>query len=166
MKERIKNGDRYIPCILSRLSDDEPQSRIDRMPRIVPLEKIKQEILLNISQILNSRTHPMPDDLGNRLEVVHSVLSFGLSDFCGQNKSLSTVERIKHEIIEQIRYFEPRVNPDTVVVEHKAEDSMESASGFLLEISAEFALQALAGQFICISYLDLETGLATVRIKD
>jgi type VI secretion system protein ImpF len=165
MKESIKSGDRYIPCILSRLADDEPQSRIDSMPRVVPLEKIKQEILLNINQILNSRSRPSPRDMGYLPEVGSSVLCFGLSDFCGLTKSIESVEKIKNEIISQIRYFEPRVDAESVIVEYQ-DDSFDKSSGFVFEICAQFSLKALSGKFICISYLDLETGMATVRIKE
>lgn len=33
---------------------------------------------------------------------------------------------------------------------------------FSLEISGKYAVKALEGEFLCISNLDLETGLATI----
>ena len=41
-------------------------------------------------------------------------------------------------------------------------DNPRSKSVFALEITGKYAVKALEGEFICISDLDLETGLATV----
>lgn len=73
--------DKYIPCILTRLADDNPQSRVDTLDRFVPLEKIRQEIVDNVSQLLNSKSRPQLSDLGYNENIANSVLGYGITDF-------------------------------------------------------------------------------------
>lgn len=156
--------DKYVPCVLSRLADDEPQSRIDRADRFVPLEKIRQEIIENISQILNSRSRPEASDLNNDEQLVRSVLGFGVSDFCGISNSLPEIEKIRHEIVLQLQTFEPRLKPESISITILNPELPRATSTFSLQISAQYAVKALSGEFICVSSLDLETGSATVKL--
>lgn len=162
----ISAEDKYLPCLLSRLCDDEPQSKIDRNFKYVSLEKIKEEIVLNISHILNSKSRPQIWDLNYNQEVVNSVLGFGLPDFCGLSNSEIESAKLQHEIVELLKVFEPRLIPSSISVEVDSSDVAHNNFSFSLRISAQFAVKALTGFFSCISYLDLESGFATVKLKD
>jgi len=157
-------GERYIPSLLTRLTDDEPQSRIDKQDKVFSLEKIKQEIIFNISQLLNSRSHMQYDELRNDIDLVHSVLGFGLTDFCG----LSNCQREKNRLIviitDQLRFFEPRLKPETIEV--KSADSNDDVNILTFSISAEYALKACDESFECTTKLDLESGFANVVVKE
>ncbi|MGN0915476.1 MAG: type VI secretion system baseplate subunit TssE [Succinivibrio sp.] len=156
--------DKYVPCILSRLADDEPQSRIDRTERFVPLEKIRQEIIDNISQLLNSRSRPEARDLNNDEELVHSVLGYGVSDFCGISNSLTEIEKIRREILLQLQFFEPRLKSESIRITILNPELPRSTSTFSLQISAQYAIESISEDFLCISSLDLETGSAIVKL--
>lgn len=154
--------DKYIPCILTRLADDNPQSRVDTLDRFVPLEKIRQEIVDNVSQLLNSRSRPQLSDLGYDENIANSVLGYGITDFCGRSNSLVEINRICEEITYQLRLFEPRLVKDSIKVKLLNSENPRSKCMFSLEISGKYAVKALEGEFLCISNLDIETGLATI----
>ena len=86
------------------------------------LEKIKEEIVLNISHILNSKSRPQIWDLNYNQEVVNSVLGFGLPDFCGLSNSEIESAKLQHEIVELLKVFEPRLIPSTISVEVDSSD--------------------------------------------
>lgn len=157
--------ERYLPCLLSRLTDDNPGKVKENQPVLLSLDQLKLEILRNIQTIFNSRSHvksPLyKDDLYN-----YSAVDFGLSDFCGCAHNEHELERIKREITDAIRHYEPRVNPDTVVVDtYDNEDGKQNLEGsvFRLRISCQINVKPLEGEILLISYLDLESGSADVE---
>lgn len=162
-KVAVSVKDKYVPCILTRLADDNPQSRIDTLDRFVPLEKIRQEIVDNVSVLLNSRSRPQLSDLKYNEEIANSVLGYGITDFCGRSNSIGELNRICDEITHQLKLFEPRLEKGSIKVKILNSDNPRSKSVFALEITGKYAVKALEGEFICISDLDLETGLATVN---
>lgn len=162
----ISAEDKYLPCLLSRLCDDEPQSKIDRNYKYVSLEKIKEEIVLNITQLLNSKSRPQIWDLKNDPEIVNSVLGYGLPDFCGMSNSDLESTKLQHEILELLKAFEPRLIPSTIAVELDSKDVAHNNFSFSLRISAQFAVKSITGSFCCVSHLDLESGYASVMLKD
>lgn len=157
--------ERYLPCLLSRLTDDNPGKVKENQPVLLSLNQLKLEIMRNIQTIFNSRSHvknPLfKDDLYN-----YSVVDFGLSDFCGCAHSERELERIKREIADAIRHYEPRVNPRTIVVDsYDQGDGGRSLEGsvFRLKISCQINVKPLEGEILLISYLDLESGNADVE---
>ncbi|MBQ8478463.1 MAG: GPW/gp25 family protein [Succinivibrio sp.] len=162
MSGKTKFADKYVPCILTRITDDNPQSHVDSQEKVISLEKVKQEILFNISQILNSRSRPQYNELNNDPEIIRSVLGFGLSDFCGVSNTAKEVSILINEIKEQIKCFEPRLDPASIEVTLKEGVNLSNCS-FALEIKANYAIKSLEGSFLCLSYLDLESGFASVE---
>lgn len=165
---KVRHADRYLPCVFTRICDDEPQSRTDLLPRLIPLEKVKQEVRQNIELILNSRSRPSDEELENDREICSSVLGFGLTDFCGLSCSQSNVENIAKAIREQLVSFEPRLEASSIRVTciNQVEQNRIASNALALEITASYAIEALKDEFICISYLDLETGAVSVKAKD
>ncbi len=157
--------ERYLPCLLSRLTDDNPSKVKEDQPVLLSLNQLKLEIMRNIQTIFNSRSHvksPLyKDDLYN-----YSVVDFGLNDFCGCSHNEHELERIKREIAQAIARYEPRVSPDSVAVEaYDNEDGKHNldSSVFKLRISCQINVKPLEGEILLISYLDLESGSADVE---
>ena len=56
--------DRLQPCLLDRLTDDEPEvSREGRDKRIVSLQRYKSAVLRDIEMLLNAKKHPSRNNI-------------------------------------------------------------------------------------------------------
>ena len=164
MVRQIYAGDRYKPCSLSRLTEAEiPES--DCSPEEYFQKHMEEEVLTNLRMILSSRMHPRPEELEKWPEIKTSVLCYGLSDFCGLDNSPEIFEMVRKEIAWQIRCFEPRLNPNTLIITRFEDENTDKCS-FSLHIEARFAIKALKDSFSCNFYMELETGRSTIKTGD
>ena len=166
MTFKIRAGERFIPCVLSRMQDDEPTSRIDRMPRVMSLDGIREDILANVVMLLNSRSRPNDEDLSRYPEIENSVISYGLMDFCGMNCNMENLETIRKHVRDQLIKFEPRIDKESLQINvFESSDSTERCS-FSMEIIGRFAISEMTGDFRYSTRFDLETGQVTMINKD
>lgn len=165
-------SDLFLPCLLSRLTDEAPQEPEDQAPPLLDSQALRQEIAANIDLILNARSHVRSADLPTDLRF--SVLDFGIGDFCGCPHTEQQLERIQNELEQALRHFEPRIDPNSITVRALTPDeSAESAlkpqrtssdgitvhgSVFKLAISCTIKVAPLTDQLFFISSLDLENG--------
>ncbi len=161
-------AERFMPCVLTRLTDQHPEEKTERIRRSLSLDELKESILANIRLILNSRFRPEAWDLGDDPLVESSVLGFGLTDCCGVSKSREALETLRDRIRNLIVWFEPRLDPASVEVSvvdagHRADGAALGRNGWALEISARINVEPLTGELLCISEIDLESGAATVE---
>ncbi len=160
---KVKFEEKYLPCVLTRLADDNPQTNIDDLSRGVPLKNIKQEIINNIDQMLNSRSRPSDKDLMYDNQLTTSVLAYGLPDFCGKSFNQDTITQIVNRIKKQIKTFEPRILPDSIQINVLKNLPNQNKCTFAMEIRARFAVKEISDEFICVSSLDLESGLTVTK---
>ncbi len=158
------NDERFLPCVLERLIDLNPGVKHDTADRTISLEELRLSILGNIRLLLNSRFRPEFSDLGEDPELKRSVLGFGLSDFCGLTHSQACLERVRSEMLEQIRAFEPRLDPESVAV--VLDDKHSGPTSWSLFISGTIRAKSLSGELLCISEVDLESGAASLELAD
>lgn len=133
-------------------------------------ELLRHEILQNIILILNSHSHPRLADLKGDPSLAFSVLGMGLADFCGHSYASLSLSQLQQRIKEQIVYFEPRLDPDSVQIllltDPLSSVTERSSHTINLEISAKIHPRLLAGQvFRCSTVLDLESGANVVHLK-
>lgn len=159
----MRSADRFPPCLLSRLTDSEPQLKKEKLPQVLSLEQLKQDVLRNLEMILNSRSHLPEQEMQPYPDAASSVLAFGLADFCGFSHDETALERIQTDILFQIRCFEPRIQPDSLDVSFAEQQS--SAQEVALQISGKLRVTPLQEEFLFISRLNLETGSATIEPK-
>lgn len=158
-------GTLFMPCVLERLTDLNPENRTESFSRAVSLSGLRRSVLENVALIFNSRAHPDPDALGNDPAVSSSVLAMGLPDFCGA--SVGDVRRawLKREIVRQLATFEPRFLPESIAVDFKGE--RESDGGVLeLEVRATISVEPLKEELAFRALLNVETGESSVNFKD
>ena len=95
-------------------------------------------------------------------ELKESVLSYGLSDFCGRMSSRNENEEIREHILKQLLYFEPRLAADSVSVVFLANpDGSNSVLEF--QIQGRIEVGELNEEIVFISKLDLETGTSSLK---
>lgn len=163
--KNVKYGAFYAPCFLSRMTDREPHQKSERCARVMTAAQIRQDILHNIRMILNSKSRMSDAELGEDRTVTASVLGFGLQDFCGENKSDASVEKLKKGIVDQLVCFEPRIIPSSIQVKMSGR-SEELNYICEFEISGTVDAAALSGEILLRSSLDLETGAASVSFAE
>lgn len=155
MDKKGKNSHLYLPSLLSRLKDSKNDDFLS------DFETLKQEILDNISMILNSRVRPERHDLDNDPFIYRSVLGFGLSDCCGVSHSKYTVDFILNEIRELVVFFEPRLDGSSVVVQRIR--ALDSTSNIEIQISGRLSVAPYNDDVDFFFTLDLESGEQKVK---
>ena len=128
-----RKQDRFLPCLIVRLVDDEPHNRVERNPQLYTMEQLKKNVLRNITIILNSSPRRLTDAPSCGEAVRDSVLFWGLPEFTGQSTNQTRLEELRLEIIRQLRCFEPRLDSDSLNVE--LEEVPGACGEFVLRIS-------------------------------
>lgn len=131
-------------------------------------ELLCQEILRNITLILNSHSHPRLNDLQGDEQLAFSVLGMGLGDFCGRSYSYLSLSQLQQLIYAQIVYFEPRLDPESVQVRLLTDSTNPARASYTvsMDITAKIRPSLLENQvFSCTTVLDLESGANVVRLK-
>lgn len=148
-----KQNEGFIAGILPRLlSGTVPMSAIS------DLDQLKKEISTNIESILNSRARPSLAELRNDPQLHFSVIGMGLDDFCGSHQTDATIEKIRKDMKDQLIHFEPRLNPDSIVVTVRGEFENRRGS-LIMDISGRINVKPFEGEYLCAYRLDLETGI-------
>ena len=134
--------DRFLPCLIARLVDDEPHNRGERNPQLFTMEQLKKSVLQNITIILNSSPRRR-FDLPCSEAVRDSVLFWGLPNFTGQMTNQTRLEELRQEIVHQLRCFEPRLDGDSLNVVLEAEPG--TCGEFILRISGTISADPVNG---------------------
>ena len=109
--------ERLQPCLLDRLTDDEPESQTEsRDQRVVSLRGYKRAVVRDLAMLLNSRNHPSQDLIHEFSEVAHSVLNYGIPDLCGVSVLNVKPAEMEAQIRRCIACFEPRIASGSMAV--------------------------------------------------
>lgn len=158
-------GTLFMPCVLERLTDLNPENRTERFSRAVSLSGLRRSVLDNVSLIFNSRSRPDSTALGKDPLIASSVLGFGLPDFCGATASDARRERLRREIVQQLTAFEPRFLPGSVSVGFVGEGTADG--GVLeLEVRAIISVAPMKEELAFRALLNVETGESSVTLQD
>lgn len=138
-----RKQDRFLPCLIARLVDDEPHNRVERNPQLFTMEQLKKNVLRNITMILNSSPRRPESDSPCSETVRDSVLFWGLPNFVGQTTNQARLEELRQEIVHQLRCFEPRIDADSLNVVLEADPG--SGGEFVLRISGTITADPVNG---------------------
>src|SRR5579859_3342821 len=107
---------RYAPSILDRLVAPKAKGEVGEH-RLDSLAAFEAALQRDLIALLNTRTAREPVPPVYR-EAATSLLAFGLPDLAGQNLRLASEQnRLRREIENAIRLFEPRLSGVNVTVE-------------------------------------------------
>jgi type VI secretion system protein ImpF len=156
MADAITPLDRLQPCLLDRLTDDEPGKREEsRSQRIVSLQRYKAGVLRDLEWLFNSVGH-FPDERVGEVtfadyeEAYRSVLNFGIRQLYG--RLAPDIEEIEKQLLDAILTFEPRINRRTLRVDVKIERNTLS-----IELTGELWVNPLPEKLFIKTELDLES---------
>lgn len=156
--------DRLQPFLLDRLSDDQPQTRVEgRDRRVFSPKQIQASIMRDIAWLLNARAHPEADGLGELAEVNRSVLNFGIPDLTGLTASGLNLNQLERAMVEALRNFEPRIAPHTLSVKAVEVGEAGGPNRLAFEIRGEIIANPMPEPLYVKTEVDLESGLVTLR---
>jgi type VI secretion system protein ImpF len=156
MADAITPLDRLQPCLLDRLTDDEPGKREEsRSQRIISLQRYKAGVLRDLEWLFNSVGH-FPDEPVGELtfadyeDAYRSVINFGIRQLYG--RLAPDIEEIQKQLLDALITFEPRINRRTLKVEVKIERNILS-----IELTGELWVNPLPEKLFIKTELDLES---------
>lgn len=154
--------ERLLPCLLDRLTDEEPETpKEGRDRRVVTLRRYMDAVRRDLSWLLNSKAHSEGEDILDYPEVVRSVLNFGIPDLCGVTGSGVRLDEFERQLRQAILTFEPRLVRSTLSVRVLFEEGEDEVSGNTVrfEIDGELWAQPAPEAFFVKTEVDLETGI-------
>ena len=155
--------DRLQPALLDRLTDEEPDSRVEsREKRIISVRRLRECVLRDLRWLLNTDPLSQGDDLAAYPRVSESVLDYGLKDLAGVTLSGIDPVDLERMIESAIRRFEPRILPRSLKVRAVVPDDPQHRNALAFEIAGELWGQPLPTSLYLKSEIDLEDGRLTV----
>ncbi len=151
---------RLQPALLDRLTDNEPESRVEaREARVLTKSQLRAAVLRDLASLMNSTRLGASEDLAAYPEVERSVLNYGMPAFAGETASTLDVNDLESGIRTAILRFEPRILANTLQVEAIATDSVLGWHNVVsVKISAQVWAQPVPLELLLRTEVDLETG--------
>lgn len=151
--------DRLQPCLLDRLTDENPEIVAEgREQRVVSLRRYRQAVLRDLAMLLNSRTLPPGSDIYDYPEAASSVLNYGIPDVAGANASSVRPTEFPVCVKRAIQEFEPRISRNSLSVRIVSPSASEHVGVIRFEIEGELWAQPLPERLFVKTEVDLETG--------
>lgn len=153
----LTRDQRFLPCLLDRLRDDEPNlTEESRSQRVITAQRYKEAVLRDLRWLLNSSAHsPLEGELGETLdaypEAKRSVLNYGTRQLCGM--AAPDLEQLERDLSEAIRFFEPRFIGHTLRIAASKDRHLLS-----FELVADLWAEPISEQVLIKTTIDLETG--------
>jgi len=155
----LATTDRLQPCLLDRLTDEEPEATKEgRDQRVVSLRRYRQAVLRDLEMLLNSRMYPPGAEVYDFPKVEESVLNYGIPDLTGLTVSLIGAAEFQACIKQAILWFEPRISRGSLSVHVVPPSDPEHVRALLFEIEGELWAQPLPERLFVKTEVDLETG--------
>jgi len=152
-------SDKLQPCLLDRLTDDEPNNQQEsRMKRVMSLQRYRQAVLRDLVWLLNTYANAEQEGLDEFEEVPSSVLNYGVQNGAGMTASSVSADEMRYRLTEAIQRFEPRIiaNTISIAIDVNPEEMTRRSVGF--EIRGDLWSQPLPESLFIATELDLETG--------
>lgn len=155
---KTRSMDRLQPCLLNRLTDDEPEAKKEsRDQRIMSMSRYRKSILNDLANILNSKSHPLGAEIYEFSDASKSVINYGVRDLCGLTASSLSPGEVESQVQQAIQFFEPRILTNSLSVRMIPSDS-ESDRSISLEIEGESWAQPVPDHLFVKTEVDMETG--------
>jgi type VI secretion system protein ImpF len=166
MAETIPPQDRLQPALLDRLTDDEPDKRLEpREQRLLSKSRLRNAVLRDLAWLFNTTRFEAEVDLSQAPYVQRSVLNFGLPPLSGKTAASLEVIDLERAIRQAILDFEPRILASTLQVRALVElNELDHHNVIGIEIHGQLWAQPVPLDLLIRTEIDLETG--KVKIAD
>ena len=166
MADPLTPQDRLQPALLDRLTDEEPEKRLEpREQRVLSKSRLRQAVLRDLAWLFNTTRLEAGTDLGKAPHARRSVINFGLPAFSGVAASSLDVTDLTKAIRQAILDFEPRILPSTLQVRAVVDaGQLDHHNVIGVEIHGQLWAQPVPLELLVRTEIDLETG--KVEIAD
>jgi len=166
MAEQLTPQERLQPALLDRLTDDEPDKKVEAVERrVLSKNRMRQAVLRDLAWLFNAIRLESSVDLTALSNVRRSVVNFGLPALSGQTASTLEVPDLERAVRQAIIDFEPRILPRTLEVRAVVEPSaLDHHNVVGIEIHGQLWAQPVPLELLLRTEIDLETG--RVEISD
>jgi type VI secretion system protein ImpF len=152
-----------IPSLLDRLIDTEPDVSTEPLwSRSHTLSQLKESVRRDLENLLNTR-QTRPDLFLKSGETARSILTYGVPDFTAQGlDATDEQQRLKEEIAQAIRLFEPRLIQVQVDVEET--DSTFNRT-IHLKINAVLCAEPVIESIVFDTIVETSSGVCEVQME-
>ena len=154
--------ERLQPSLLDRLTDDEPDSKVEpRDRRVLSLRTLREGVLRDLAWLLNTTNLLSVTTTPALPHLAGSVLNFGVPGLAGNAVSNLDVGALERGIRQAIWDFEPRLIRSTVTVK-AAPANRADENKIDFDIEADLWAQPYPERLYLKTELDLERGAVVV----
>ena len=166
MADQLPPQERLQPALLDRLTDDEPDKKLEpREARVLSKRRLRESVLRDLAWLFNATQLEAVDAMATAPYVRRSVLNFGLPALSGMAASSLDVTDLTRAVRDAILNFEPRILPATLEIKTLLEaGELDHHNVIGVEIHGQLWAQPVPLEFLVRTDFDLETG--KVRITD
>ena len=166
MAEQLTPQERLQPALLDRLTDDEPDKKVEPVERrVLSKNRMRQAVLRDLAWLFNAIRLESTVDLTALSYVRRSVVNFGLPALSGLTASTLEVPDLERAVRQAIIDFEPRILPGTLQVRAVVElSALDHHNVVGIEIHGQLWAQPVPLELLLRTEIDLETG--RVEIAD
>jgi type VI secretion system protein ImpF len=155
--------ERLQPSLLDRLTDDEPEVRVESADkRVLSPYRLRESVRRDLTWLFNTTNLASVQDLSDYPDVASSSLNFGIPDLTGRTAtsvdSIALARILRRAIID----YEPRLLRNTVKVRASVDPERHGSNTMRFQIEAELWSQPLPLRLYLQTELDLESGEARV----
>ena len=156
--------ERLQPSLLDRLTDDEPDQRVEpRERRVLSIRTLREGVLRDLAWLLNTTNLLSVSDVQNLPHVSNSVINYGMPDISGISVAGLNLADLERCIRQAIWDFEPRLVRSSVSVKAIASSAGEN-NKIMFEIEADMWAQPYPERLYLKTELDIDR--ATIRLSE
>ena len=160
MAEQLTPQERLQPALLDRLTDDEPEKRLEpREQRVMSKARLRQAVLRDLAWLFNTVRLESGTAMSRAPYARRSVINFGLPALSGHTAATVASSEIERAIRQAILDFEPRILPASLDVKALVEPSELDRHNIIgIEIHGQLWAQPVPLDLLIRTEIDLETG--------
>jgi type VI secretion system protein ImpF len=162
MPEGLTPLDKLQPCLLDRLTDEEPGKREEsRNERIISIQRYRAGVLRDLEWLFSSVGH-FPDETVGEVtfadyeEAYRSVINYGIRQLYG--RLTPDIQEIEKQLVDAITVFEPRINRRTLRIGVSIDRNV-----LAIELTGELWVNPLPEKLFIKTEFDLESGQSSVK---
>lgn len=161
----LRAQDRLQPALLDRLTDDDPESKVETTEaRVINRTRLRDLVLRDLAWLFNCTAPSAAIDFSRASHARQSVLNYGLPALSGATVSTIDPLVLQTRVRQAILDHEPRILPATLVVEAiVSEAQIDHHNQIGLRISGQLWAQPVPLELLLHTDVDLETGRVAVR---
>jgi type VI secretion system protein ImpF len=155
--------DQLQPALLDRLTDDEPDKKLEpRQMRVMSKRRMREAVLRDLAWLFNTTRLDSDMDAAKFPYARRSVINYGLPALAGQTTSALEIPDLERGVRQAILDFEPRILPASLRVRALEVETLDNHNVIGVEISGQLWSQPIPIDLLVRTEIDLETGQVEV----